>query len=100
MPRVALARAVYKEQRDGMFSLAKETMLERCDTQLPEQQLKRLVKLAIREIRRKRHKGINVRTLLSDPESAKNFLFAFIRKRAEVDVKYPYMSWVEQGSDR
>jgi hypothetical protein len=100
MPRVALARAVYKEQRDGMFSLAKETMLERCGTQLPEQQLKRLVKLAIREIRRKRHKGLRVRTLLSDPESAKNFLFAFIRKRAEVDVKYPYMSWVEQASDR
>ena len=101
VPRIPGKRAFYREQRELMINQARQAIEARCERPLSETKLHHLVILAISEIRRGRHPGIKVRTLLAESPKAQDFLFSFIRKRVpNLSVKYQYMTVWEQKAER
>lgn len=64
-------------------ALALEVLQERTATIVPDEDVQRIVKLAIAEIRRDRH-PFTMLSLLADSAIAKDFLFGFFSKRLEL----------------
>jgi hypothetical protein len=101
IPTRPLLRRIRQDQRETLLSIAKEVIAERCMQPLAPERLRHLVDLAIREIRRGRHKTIKVRSILADANAARDFMFGFIKKREpDLKLRYEFLNACEQAALR
>ncbi len=94
-------RRLYREQFQQMYALAEAVIAERCTEPPSEKELRHVLELIMREIRRKRHPEVTVRELQQDESKTKNFLFKLISKKMpDLKLKFEFRSLDVQQAER
>jgi hypothetical protein len=80
---------IYKYQREEMLVLAERMISERSHRTVPPGRIRKIVNLALSELRRKRHPGFTVMTVIRDRRLGPDFLFDFFSDRVNLEPLKP-----------
>lgn len=98
MPALQGPRMLRREQRAQLLEILEERIRARCTEAPPQEGLRHVVDLAIRELRRGRH-DTTARQLLQDRETAAEFIWQFLEKRLELKLKREFQNLAVRMSE-
>jgi hypothetical protein len=94
--QTGITMRTHKYKRDEMIALAERVIARRSYVRIPAHRICKIVDLAIAELRRERHPGLTVMTVIRDREVGPEFMFEFLNARVDLEPLKRVNEWYDR----